>query len=397
MTIPLQQLGNRDASRYEVYNDSVTVEADAPVRVAFLTPSLEMGGAERWMVSMAKHCDPMKVQWVGTALSPGASAKPELTSQLVNYMPLLGPAEKGDHDSPDIQRFASMEEVLKRIASNADVIVTWGFQSVGRFTDELDLPIVYVSHSSGGWTAEALQSSESQCTHYAAVSETAKAPFSEDIRSQVRILHNGIETDRCQVTVSRTAYRHQRGIPEQAVAIGYVGRFSYEKNPLAAALAVKRLQNPNVCAVYCGEGRRESDVMSDVRSLVSDQAVFIPFQEDVGNVLNALDVTVLASPAEGFSLGLAESWYCGTAAMATRVGAVPELEEAFGQLVAAVPQSPSSLELIAGIEEALSDRFQSEVVPRAKQMVGNHFTAERMADRWDDFLVAIKAEIGSDR
>ncbi|MCA9056647.1 MAG: glycosyltransferase family 4 protein, partial [Planctomycetaceae bacterium] len=234
-----------------------------------------------------------------------------------------------------------------------------------------------------------LRSSEADCSHFAAVSQTAVSPFSQQVQPQVKVLHNGIETDRCRVETSRPEFRRRWNIPETATVIGYVGRYSYEKFPLAAALAVRHIDRPDVVALFCGEGWRKADVVSDVKSLIGDRAIFLPYQENVGDVLNGIDVCMAASPAEGFSLAITEAWYCEVPCVSTRVGSVPELEKRFGQLAASVPVHASPSELVAGTQEALSSRFLEDCVPRAKAMVCEHFTAEKMAERWEDYLISI--------
>ena len=84
----------------------------------------------------------------------------------------------------------------------------------------------------------------------------------------------------------------------------------------------------------------------------------------VGNVLLALDGFLLAGASEGFSLALAEAWYCSMPAAATRVGAVPELERRHGRLVSPVPIHSLPEELAQAVEYALTLAFRTEVVPR---------------------------------
>jgi glycosyltransferase involved in cell wall biosynthesis len=112
--------------------------------------------------------------------------------------------------------------------------------------------------------------------------------------------------------------------------------------------------------------------------------------EGVGNALAALDVFLLASPSEGFSLALTEAWLCGVPVVATRVGAVPELEGTHGQMVVPVPAGAESAELAAAVRRALS-ADNRVVIERAKEVAWRHFTAQAMADRWTGFLMMIAA------
>lgn len=358
-------------------------EEPEKVRVGFVTPSLAMGGAERWMVSLAKHCDPKKIEWVGTVISPYAPAIAGLTSQMVRYMPIYGTDDIQGYLG-DLTICKSLADAMKKLSS-ADILITWGFNVVGSITGPVNVPLVFVSHGDGQWTFDALLSSKDQCTHFAAVSQAAARVLPEGMP----VIYNGIETSRCTPTVSREEFRQRWGIPIDATVIGYIGRYSVEKNSIAVAQAVHQINNPNVYALYCGEGQHQDELFKGVNSLVGDRVFILPFQQCVGDVLAGIDVFVLASDTEGFSLAMTEAWYASVPVVATRVGSVPELEKEFGKLVASVPVNPSPIDLVDAIEEALSIGFREDVIPRAKQMVIENFTAEKMGENWTDFILSI--------
>jgi len=205
------------------------------------------------------------------------------------------------------------------------------------------------------------------------------------------VIYNGIEVDRCTPDRSRESVRAAWGFDASHRLAGYAGRYSGEKNPAAAALAITRLPE-QYYAVYAGAGLHESSVRSMAQSIAGTRARFVPPDRRIGNVLQAFDAMVLASPAEGFSLLVAEAWYCGVPVVATCVGAIPELEAVHGELVAAVPIAPTAEELAGAVEKALSAEFRRQVVPRAQALVAERCTATRMADRWTDYLIEICAE-----
>lgn len=360
-----------------------------PVRVAFLTPTLLMGGAERWMVSLARRCDRHRIVWTGTALSDWAPAKPEICREMSAYMPIYaGPGAGPAEECRAVVRCQSTSEAIRRATRDADILVTWGLPDLGPLLTGIDLPVVFVSHGAGDWTARAVQSSESACSHFVAVSETALLPFRPHTRAGAIVLHNGVDVERCALTQPREVTRRNLGFDDRAILIGYVGRFSFEKNPLAAAIAAAKLGG-RYQAVYCGEGWKEAEVRAAAVKIAGDRVHFVPHQRIVGNVLSALDVFMLASPAEGFSLSLAEAWYAGVPTVATRVGAVPELEREYGELVSPVTINPSSRILAKAVLRALTPDFRQEILPRAQQLVAEQYTATAMARRWTDYLETI--------
>lgn len=382
---------------FDVRFPAAGVRAAGPrprVRAAFLTPTLLMGGAERWMISLARCCDRRRIEWVGTALTARAPASPLLCKEMATYMPIHADFQAGPLSaSPYIHYWRSSRAALEAATREADVLVTWGVPDLGRLVGGLGIPIVFVSHGSGDpeWSARTIHSSEAGATHFVAVSEPARSPFRAGVQERTTIIHNGIDVERSTPTVSREETRAAWGVEQGHRVIGYVGRFSGEKNPSAAARAAHALGG-NFRAVYVGEGWMEENLRREIEAFAGDRVRFAPMDRITGNALSAIDVFMLASPAEGFSLSMAEAWWNGTPVVATRVGAVPELERRHGQLVAPVPIDASADALARGVEMALEPRFSEQVVPRARRMVHQFHTAGAMAAQWTEYLYSIVME-----
>jgi glycosyltransferase involved in cell wall biosynthesis len=363
------------------------------LRVAFLTPTLLMGGAERWMISLARRCDRERIEWVGTALSAGAPATAELCREMSAFMPVFAGPNAGPPDGASVVRCRSARAALEAATQDADVLIMWGLADLATLIAGLRIPVViFASHGPGEWTERSARRSESGATHFVAVSEPALLPFSPCIRQRATVIHNGIEVERCTPRLSRSQVRAAWGFQEQHRLIGYVGRYSGEKNPAAAAHAAARLGG-DYRAVYVGEGWMEPALRRQVAEIAGDRAKFVPMTRQVGNALVALDALVLASPAEGFSLSLAEAWYHQVPVVATRVGAVPELERRHGTLVSLVAVWPCPLKLTRAVEQALTPEFREEVLPRAHAAVCRYYTASVMAERWTRFLEAARREV----
>ncbi|HEY0782131.1 MAG TPA: glycosyltransferase family 4 protein [Thermoanaerobaculia bacterium] len=111
-----------------------------------------------------------------------------------------------------------------------------------------------------------------------------------------------------------------------AKTLGFLGRLVPQKNvawlieSLAAAgcnLALQALDTP-------------LQTTADLRALaarhgVLDRVRFLPPGRDVGTLLKSVDALVVASRHEGFPMVVIEAGTVGTPAIATRVGALPEL------------------------------------------------------------------------
>ena len=357
-----------------------------------MTPTLLMGGAERWLVSLARSSDRQRIAWTGTALTDCAPTSAGLCREMSALMPIFaGPCSGGPGCDQWIVRCRSAREAVQRAVADADVLITWGVPQLAEITADLSIPVVFVAHGGCGWSRQVAGSSEAGATHFVAVSEAALNAFSADVRRRAVVIHNGVDVARCAPQIGRARVRAAWGFSERERLIGYVGRYSGEKYAEAAALAVAALGEP-YRAVYAGEGWMEDSLRATVHAIAGDRARFVPMDRQVGNILHALDAFVLASPSEGFSLALAEAWYCGVPTVATRVGAVPELERVHGQLVASVPMQATAGDLAGAVQSALSPTFQSTVVHRARETVVRHFTAGVLGRRWTEYLGSIVSE-----
>jgi glycosyltransferase involved in cell wall biosynthesis len=275
----------------------------------------------------------------------------------------------------------------------ADVMVTWGSARYVQFLNRHAGPqeMVIVSHSSHH-KAEKVGRNEHFKVHLAAVSERAKCQFNPLHGQPIEVIYNGAQVDRLEAKVGRTLQRDRWNVNGTQHVIGYIGRRTAEKNPAAAALAMSKLDHDQWRAVYYGNlpsgqrhpVRKEKETMEWAKTM----APVIQFHEstqDVGDVYAGIDVLMLASHSEAFSLTLLEAFYCGVPVVATPVGSVPELKERFGDVVIEVPCNPTAEQLADACKRAVSSEG-NEIARRANRIARDHFTAEKMAERWADYL-----------
>lgn len=337
-----------------------------PVRVGFLYPKLHLGGAEIWLDMLIAHRDP-RIEWAGVNLwLPGSDEKMKagLTEKTV--------VSEGDDGATSL-------------AERSDVLVAWNVDSVSDRVPNFTGPVVLVSHGAGEWSAKMAALAGDRVTHFAAVSETAAEAF-KGLTMDVKILHNGADPARARPTRPRDEVRAEWGLRPREKAVGFVGRYSWEKNPLAAAIACAQL-GPRYRPIYVGDGWKREEVYAAIEQ-IHRRAIVRPRTDRVGDVLAGLDCFVLASPSEGFSLGMTEAWLAGVPVVATRVGAVPEIESVHGRLIEPVPVCPTPGDLARAVRRAISER-NHPTIDRARQVAAEHFTAQTMGRRWCDWLSKI--------
>ena len=94
-----------------------------------------------------------------------------------------------------------------------------------------------------------------------------------------------------------------------------------------------------------------------------------------------MDVCVVSSRSEGFSLVTAEAWASLTPVISTPVGISLEHPE----LVIRIPQD-SSVQNLAGAVRAALDPDRRSTLDRAKEIVHERYTLPAMGRRWRHFL-----------
>ncbi|QEG43210.1 glycosyltransferase family 4 protein [Roseimaritima ulvae] len=371
------------------------------VKAALLTPNLTMGGAEMWVVSLAASADRRRLQWTGAVVSGWGGLDPYLCRRLSDHVP-VHTHDGGWNGQPGAERLATryfqkihhdFGDAIRAACRGADVLVAWGGVDPKYYAPELNIPIVQTSHTTepavnrpGGFRP---------ALHLAAVSEAARAHFaSVGADREIAVLYNGADFARCQPRLGRKKIRQQWGLHDDDVAVGYLGRHSPEKNPQAAVEAVSCLPNNHFAIYYGGPTPRDQTTTQQLRQqasrLAPGRTVFEPSIEHVGDPLAGLDVFMLASQREAFSLGLIEAWIAGVPVVATAVGSLPELEQRFGKLTIRVPLRATPQQLAGAVREAREQQGQDNA-RRAQQIALEHFTSEAMSRRWADYLYGIVA------
>jgi len=359
-----------------------------PLRVVFFTPGLLGGGAERWIVTLAKSWR-SDVVATGVVLADWAGSEPGLVDELVRCGVQVHGGSKLPTDAanaPQVIRHGTLREATAAALSNADVVISWGWGDVNRTLSDAGWrgPHVVVSHGACDWSKRLLDGPSRVATHLVAVSEAAARSFPPDQRDRVKVLWNGIEVDRVVPSRDRDAVRASWGCGPRDALIGYLGRHAVSKRPEAIAEAVAELQRRGYRAkgVWIGAGTHTALVKRKCEETAPGACVWVDPPDHVGDALAALDCLVLASPSEGMSLALCEAWAAGVPTVATPVGAVPELERQFGPLTRRVPVGATPVELADAVESAMA----RGLVRHAREVTLREFTAARMARRWADWL-----------
>ncbi len=143
----------------------------------------------------------------------------------------------------------------------------------------------------------------------------------------IDVIYNGVNEQRYKKSVS-DALRKQLNIPEDAILIGSLGNVRRAKSYETLIDAVALLKNPQLHFVIAGH--QKQDLMEklevQMRTLgVGQQIHFIGFYDNTPEFLAQMDLFVLSSSSEGFSIATIEAMATGLPVIATRCGGPEEI------------------------------------------------------------------------
>jgi glycosyltransferase involved in cell wall biosynthesis len=217
----------------------------------------------------------------------------------------------------------------------------------------------------------------------------ADAARAADLKPRrIQVIYNGVDQNAFSI-VPRGEARRRLGIADIGPTVGFVGNLKRSKGAVDAvhAYVLARRRIPTLQMLVVGRGDAEHE-MREVAKLASPGGAvrFLGAQDhkSIATVMNAADVLILPSYAEGVPNVLLESQACGTPVVASRVGGVPEVvSEPLGRLV-----EPGNLQ---GFAEAIASTVAA---PPERQLIRasvERFTWSRSANELAGTLLAAAA------
>ncbi|HMK66112.1 MAG TPA: glycosyltransferase [Thermodesulfobacteriota bacterium] len=196
---------------------------------------------------------------------------------------------------------------------------------------------------------------------------------------KIQVLYNGINFSLMEAPGDREAIRSGLGLGPDDLVIGVVARLEEQKGHKILLEALSSIPSipPNLKVLFVGNGKLRSALEAETqRRGLSRQVVFLGTRQPVSPILRALDLFVLPSLWEGFSMALLEAMAMGLPVIATKVGGAAEVitSEQNGYLIS--PADPKAL--AEAIQEAMRHpgRFQ-EMAGKGRETVRENFSKER--------------------
>jgi glycosyltransferase involved in cell wall biosynthesis len=176
------------------------------------------------------------------------------------------------------------------------------------------------------------------------------------------------------------------GIQSDHQVIGIVGRVCREKGHLEMVRAMKSIvkDNPKTQLMFVGRLIEQfaEELKDEIKANeLDDKITMTGERHDISALLDSMSVSVMPSYIETFGIAALEAMARGKPVVATRVGGLPEVvrDQQTGILV------DLQVDEIAGAVSYLlnNETIRNEMGARGKQMVADHFTNERMVDKFE--------------
>ncbi len=346
---------------------------ERPLRVAHINAALIPAGIEYWLASLARYANPRYLKFLRTVVLTDW-----VDARQVSRMGM--PVEVGGRES------------VIAAASQCDVLLVSDpgkhSQDVAHWILQAKPPlVVFVAHGDGAYTASRMAGIGSAVDHIVAVTEHVRDEVCDGW--PVSVILNGVDPQRLVQTRPRGVLRRNLGFSAEDFVVGFVGRFSEEKNPQLVVDAVERLPS-HAKLLLVGHGCLEEELVRQCRSRLLGRFVIMEGDGDLGDVYAAMDTLVMPSRLEGYGLVAMEAMMSGVPVVATPFGMVADLVT---DHVHAMVVDPNANAIAAAIHKlAQFPHFRQLIIRGGRELASRTGYASEMAVQYEQLLTQLWME-----
>lgn len=123
------------------------------------------------------------------------------------------------------------------------------------------------------------------------------------------VVNNGIDFNRFKSNNNKNKNRKKLGIPEDAMVIGHIGRFSYQKNQNFLVEIYNEIykKNKNSFLLMVGKGSDKDYIINKLKELKLNNYLILEDRTDIPELLSCMDYFVFPSNYEGLGIVLIEA------------------------------------------------------------------------------------------
>lgn len=369
------------------------------IKIVFLIRSLDCGGSERQLVTLAKALDKELFEVTVVTFYPGGALEQELAcsgvqtvslgksgrwdvlrffSRLVRHLRLLRPDII--HGYLDLSNLLALSS--KPFLHGPAII--WGARSSNidlNYYDRLRRLSFWLERRLSGLPDRVIVNSDAGHAYL------LKQGFPTD---KLVVVHNGIDTDCFRPDPeARRRVRGEWGVSENEILVGMVGRLDTVKDhpTFLRAAALVRKERSDVRVVCVGGGTKSHERklrhLSEQLSL-SGNVRWAGTRSDMPAVYNALDIHVSSSRSEGFPNSVGEAMACAVPCVVTDAGDSALIVGDTGFVSAPLNPGALAANLIACLE---SDR--KVLGKKARLRIKENWSTRQLAERTERAITSL--------
>jgi glycosyltransferase involved in cell wall biosynthesis len=373
-------------------------QPDARSSVMFICPTLRVGGAERALETALQFPDQLAFRpVVCCTYEPGVLGRKFMESGLGVHHSLAA----NRWDLRLLPRLVSLlrrerVRVLYDVMSDGNTLL-YGLLAARLAGVHGTVGAVHHARPSEGRSALVRRMMLRLCSRVVALTEQHRLFIAQQYGvplHRMRVVHNGVALDRFSGDPGSRRSRQELGLPLEGPLVAMVAtlrRLKAHEVFLEAAGVVSR-EVPEAHFLLVGDGpeRARLEIETLQRGL-ADRVHFLGFRSDVPQILAHVDVSVLSSNHEAFSISTLESMAAGKPVIATKVGLMDEL----------ISEGKTGFLVEAGDANGLAERLvrllthpdlAAEFGRSGRKRVEDHFSDLRMIAA----IEAVVAEAGED-
>lgn len=298
-------------------------------RILHIVSAMDRGGAETLLMNVYRNLDKTKFQFDFVS---HRSDKGDYDDEIVEMGGRIYKIQSLGQTGP-IAYVRKLTHIMKKqryVAVHSHTDYQSGFPAMAAKIAGIEHRICH-SHSTGWLKGKSLKETvlleilktviRFSATSFCSCSNDAAAfLFGRSIikNGKANILKNGIDVNQFSNNKStcRKEVLKELNLPENAIIIGHVGRFSESKNQSYLLKIMKRLieEDPRYVALLVGDGPMKKQITEEAENLgVSNHIKFLGVRSDIPILMSAFDVFLFPSLFEGFGIVTIEAQCAGTA------------------------------------------------------------------------------------
>jgi glycosyltransferase involved in cell wall biosynthesis len=367
--------------------------------ILYLIGSLQYGGAQSQLFELVSHLDRSRFTPTIGTLSETVGLAPDFSSIGVTIESF---ARRGKYDPLPVLRLARFLR-----AHRIDIIHTWlpSAGIVGRLAVAMSGRRVRIVHAERGFSDPGRAARGLLRRVLGGVARKRMAAvitnshhLSDTLADQgrypgvpIEVIPNGFTPhrfDRANAD-SRARIRTELGVGERDLLVGTVANLVPAKNHEMFLKVVARVSGTrsDVHFLVVGDDVTNSGALQDYRASMTQRFTeaserfhfhWLSYRNDVGEILDALDVFLLTSTSESFPNALFEAMAAEVPIISTAVGDVPRwVTDDYGRLVPAGDERAMSAALLEVLDDLASARMTAK---RARALVEDQLSVRNMVE-----------------